>query len=48
MYGLSVADLNLYLKETGKPEALIWNLNGSQVCSLLWKLNLHPITFLRT
>ena len=31
MYGTTVASLNLYMKQAGKPEALVWNLNGSQV-----------------
>jgi len=31
MYGASVADLNVYMKQVGKPESLVWNLNGSQV-----------------
>lgn len=31
MYGATVANLNVYLKQVGKPESLVWNLNGSQV-----------------
>lgn len=31
MYGATVANLNVYMKQVGKPESLIWNLNGSQV-----------------
>ena len=31
MYGTTVSSLNLYIKQAGKPEALMWNLNGSQV-----------------
>jgi len=31
MYGATVSSLNLYMKQAGKPEALMWNLNGSQV-----------------
>ena len=31
MYGATVADLNVYMKQVGKPESLVWNLNGSQV-----------------
>ena len=31
MYGATVSSLNLYMKQAGKPEALMWNFNGSQV-----------------
>lgn len=31
MYGATVANLNVYMKQVGKPESLVWNLNGSQV-----------------
>ena len=31
MYGATVSSLNLFMKQAGKPEALMWNLNGSQV-----------------
>lgn len=36
MYGATVANLNVYMKQAGKPEALVWNLNSSQVVCLLW------------
>lgn len=49
MYGATVANLNIYMKQVGKPESLVWNLNGSQVytfsptCSLLPCLHYtHP------
>ena len=31
MYGATVANLNVFMKQVGKPESLVWNLNGSQV-----------------
>ena len=31
MYGASVASLNLYMKQVGQTESLVWNLNGTQV-----------------
>lgn len=38
MYGATVANLNVYMKQVGKPEALVWNLNGSQVHFISWCL----------
>ena len=31
MYGATVANLNVYMKQVGKPESLVWSLNSSQV-----------------
>ena len=45
MYGATVANLNVYMKQVGKPESLVWSLNSSQVYLIFPYLSTRKFSF---